>query len=117
MNRRQKTAGQADGRALATTTLDALKLEALLVLEADPGEDDKGYLLRLALAMARWSAAGALATEGGEQGAYARQSTDWTQAYTRIAKATLPGEVKALERQLGERGARRAALTALKGGG
>lgn len=116
MNRKQATAGEDAGRSLAGEVLDRLKLDALEVIGRQPGEDDKGYLMRLALIMARWSAAGALATDGGEQGAYARQAIDWSATYAKVAKAVLPGEIAELQRQIGARREASSQLRAIKGG-
>lgn len=117
MNRKQRTTGGDDGRLLAIEVQEARKVDALDLLDRAVGRDgDKGHLLALSLAMARWASAGALAAEGGEQGAYARQAVDWVATYARVAKATLPGEVEELKAKLEGRRAQSAELRALKGG-
>ncbi len=117
MNRKQRTTGADDGRLLAVEVQEARKVDALDLLDRTVGKDsDKEHLLALSLAMARWASAGALAAEGGEQGAYARQAVDWVATYARVAKATLPGEIRQLEQQLSKRAQRAVDLHALKGG-
>lgn len=116
VNRKQRTTGEDDGRLLAVQVQEERKLDALVLLSGPVGKDDKAHLLALSLAMARWASAGALAAEGGEQGAYARQATEWVTTYGRVAKATLPGEVEELKAKLAGRQAKSAELRALKGG-
>ena len=115
-NRKRQTPGDDRGRSDAAVLFDDLKLDALIHLREPPGEDDKGSLLRLSLLMARWTAAGALATDGGEQGAFARQATEWVATYGRVAKATLPGEIRELERKIDAKGAVVGKIRALRGG-
>lgn len=115
-NRKRQAPGDERGRSDAARLFDDLKFEVLLHLGDEPGEDDKGYLLRLSLLMSRWAAAGALATSGGEQGAFARQSVEWVATFGRVAKATLPGEIRDLERKIDAKGAVAGKIRALRGG-